>query len=84
MKQDYPLYKKWTVQNLQRSDVHTKQQCLESVRLVREQYEALEDAIIMENPLVRAMRQWLVHPPTNNGDSDTSDSESSDTDSDSD
>ena len=74
-KQDHSLFKKWTVQKLQRSDVHTKQQWLESVRLAREQYEAPEDAIIMENPLVRAMRQWLIHPPPNE-ESDTSGPES--------
>ena len=56
-KPDYPLFKKWTVEKLQKCNVHTKQQWLESVRLAREQYEALEAAIVMENPLVRAMRQ---------------------------
>ena len=69
---------------LQKCNVHTKQQWLESVRLAREQYEAPEAAIIMENPLVRAMRHWLFHPPTATVDGENSDSELSDSDSDSD
>jgi len=56
---DYPLIRKWTVARLHACDSITKKQWLESIRLAREQYEAPEAAIIMENALARAMKQWL-------------------------
>jgi len=65
-KSDYPLFEMWTVEKLQKCDVYTNQQWLESsVRLAsREQFEAPVTAIITENSLVRAMRKWLF---PNNG-----------------